>query len=88
EVVDGAEDITTVSRLNGLNGIGLRIKKQSDANAVDMAKLTKVKFKEIEEKYKDKGIHFTVATDTSKPTIDSVNAVLHDLEIAILLVAA
>ncbi len=88
EVVDGAEDITTVSRLNGLNGIGLRIKKQSDANAVDMAKLTKVKFKEIEEKYKDKGIHFTVARDTSKPTIDSVNAVLHDLEIAILLVAA
>lgn len=88
EVIDANEDVTTLSRLNGVNGIGLRIKKQSDANAVDMAKLTKVKFKEIEEKYKKEGVQFTVATDTSAPTLDSVNAVLHDLELAVLLVAA
>lgn len=88
DVTDGSEDVVTVSRLNGLNGIGLRIKKQSDANAVDMANLTKQKFKEIEEKYKKEGIKFTVATDTSIPTIESVDAVLHDLELAVLLVAA
>lgn len=88
DVSDGAEDIVTVSRYNGTNGIGLRIKKQSDANAVDMANLTKLKFKEIEEKYKKEGIKFTVATDTSLPTIESVDAVLHDLELAVLLVAA
>lgn len=88
DVSDGSEDVVTVSRYNGLNGIGLRIKKQSDANAVDMANLTKQKFKEIEEKYKDQGVKFTVATDTSIPTIESVDAVLHDLELAVLLVAA
>ncbi|WP_294670307.1 efflux RND transporter permease subunit [uncultured Fluviicola sp.] len=88
DVTDGSEDVVTVSRFNGLNGIGLRIKKQSDANAVDMANLTKQKFKEIEEKYKEEGIKFTVATDTSLPTIESVDAVLHDLELAVLLVAA
>ncbi|MGV3611745.1 MAG: efflux RND transporter permease subunit [Fluviicola sp.] len=88
DVTDGSEDVVTVSRFNGLNGIGLRVKKQSDANAVDMANLTKVKFKEIEEKYKEQGIKFTVATDTSLPTIESVDAVLHDLELAVLLVAA
>lgn len=88
DVTDGSEDVVTVSRFNGLNGIGLRIKKQSDANAVDMAELTKQKFKEIEEKYKKEGIKFTVATDTSLPTIESVDAVLHDLELAVLLVAA
>ncbi|WP_343631997.1 efflux RND transporter permease subunit [Fluviicola sp.] len=88
DVTDGSEDVVTVSRFNGLNGIGLRIKKQSDANAVDMANLTKKKFKEIEEKYKEEGIKFTVATDTSLPTIESVDAVLHDLELAVLLVAA
>ncbi len=88
DVTDGSEDVITVSRFNGLNGIGLRIKKQSDANAVDMANLTKQKFKEIEEKYKKEGIKFTVATDTSIPTIESVDAVLHDLELAVLLVAA
>ncbi|MNU74460.1 Multidrug resistance protein MdtC [compost metagenome] len=88
DVSDGSDDVVTVSRFNGINGIGLRIKKQSDANAVDMANLTKQKFKEIEEKYKDEGIKFTVATDTSIPTIESVDAVLHDLELAVILVAA
>lgn len=88
DVVDGSEDVVTVSRYNGTNGIGLRVKKQSDANAVDMANLTKQKFKEIEEKYKKEGVKFTVATDTSIPTIESVDAVLHDLELAVLLVAA
>jgi hydrophobic/amphiphilic exporter-1 (mainly G- bacteria), HAE1 family len=88
DVSDGSEDIVTVSRFNGINGIGLRIKKQSDANAVDMANLTKKKFKEIEAKYKKEGIKFTVATDTSIPTIESVDAVIHDLELAVLLVAA
>jgi HAE1 family hydrophobic/amphiphilic exporter-1 len=88
DVSDGSEDVITVSRYNGTNGIGLRIKKQSDANAVDMANLTKQKFKEIEEKYQKEGVRFTVATDTSIPTIESVDAVLHDLELAVLLVAA
>jgi len=88
EVHDGSQDQITVSRLNGNNGVGLRIKKQSDANAVDMSRVTKEKFKEIEEKYKKEGLKFTVATDTSIPTLESVNAVLHDLELAILLVAA
>ena len=44
-----------------------------------MANATKKKFKEIEKKYADKGIVFTVATDTSIPTIESVDAVIHDL---------
>ena len=87
DVSDGSVDQVAISRLNGRNGVGLRIMKQSDANAVDMAKETKQRFKDIEEKYKKEGVHFTVATDTSKPTIDSVDAVLHDLELAVLLVA-
>jgi len=88
EIVDGIEDQVTVSRFNGVNGVGLRIKKQSDANAVDMSKATKERFKEIEEKYKKEGLKFTIATDTSIPTIESVDAVIHDLELAVILVAA
>lgn len=88
DVQDGSQDQITVSRYNGVNGIGLRITKQSDANAVDMATATKEKFKTIEEKYSKEGVKFTVATDTSIPTIESVDAVLHDLELAVLLVAA
>lgn len=88
EVVDAIEDQNTVCRLNGQNGVGMRIKKQSDANAVDMANDTKERFKELEKKYEKEGLKFTVATDTSIPTIDSVNAVIHDLELAVILVAA
>lgn len=88
EVVDAIEDQTTVCRLNGENGVGMRIKKQSDANAVDMSTSTKDKFKELEKKYAKEGLKFTVATDTSIPTIDSVDAVIHDLELAVILVAA
>ena len=87
-IEDGIDDQVTVSRYNGENGIGLRIKKQNDANAVDMAKATKDQFKQIEKKYAKEGIKFTVATDTSIPTIESVDAVIHDLELAVFLVAA
>ncbi len=88
DVFDGSADQLTISRYNGINGIGLRIKKQSDANAVEMSKLSKLKFKELEEKYKKEGLKFVVATDTSLPTIQAVDAVFHDLELAIILVAA
>lgn len=88
DVYDGTADQLTISRYNGINGIGLRIKKQSDANAVEMAKLSKAKFKELEEKYSKEGLKFVVATDTSLPTIQAVDAVFHDLELAIFLVAA
>jgi len=88
EVIDASEDQVAVSRLNGVNGIGLRVKKQSDANAVDMSVATKERFKVLEEKYKKEGLKFTVATDTSRPTVESVDAVIHDLELAVLLVAA
>lgn len=88
EVVDASEDKIAVSRLNGVNGIGLRLKKQSDANAVEMSKATKERFGILEEKYKKEGLKFTIATDTSRPTVESVDAVIHDLELAIILVAA
>ncbi|MES2799755.1 MAG: efflux RND transporter permease subunit [Bacteroidota bacterium] len=88
EVIDGKEDQVAVARLNGQNGVGLRIMKQSDANAVDMAKATQEKFKELEKKYEAEGVKFKIAVDTSIPTLESVDAVLHDLVIAVLLVAA
>ncbi|MFM7388300.1 MAG: efflux RND transporter permease subunit [Bacteroidota bacterium] len=87
DVSDGNTDQLSLCRLNGQEGIGLRIKKQSDANAVAMSKLTRKRLDELQEKYQDLGVKFTVATDTSTVTMESVNAVLHDLELAIFLVA-
>jgi len=87
DVSDGNTDQLSLCRLNGQEGIGLRIKKQSDANAVTMSELTRKRLDELQEKYQDIGVKFTVATDTSTVTMESVNAVLHDLELAIFLVA-
>ncbi|HRZ97999.1 MAG TPA: efflux RND transporter permease subunit, partial [Paludibacter sp.] len=37
-VIDGVKEIGSVSRFNGKQGIGLMLKKQGDANAVDVSK--------------------------------------------------
>ncbi|TAH20444.1 MAG: efflux RND transporter permease subunit [Cytophagales bacterium] len=87
DINDGVRDITSVIRFNGQNGIGLRIKKQADANAVLTAKTIRQKAKELEGKYAKDGLKFIIADDVSLFTLESVNAVTHDLEIAIVLVS-
>lgn len=47
-VTDGIKEISSVSRFNGVNGIGLMLKKQGDANAVEVSKLVHEKLKAIE----------------------------------------
>ncbi|QIP14275.1 efflux RND transporter permease subunit [Spirosoma aureum] len=86
-VTDGLTEATSISRYNGQNGIGLFIKKQSDANAVEISKLVEEKLKTIEkENVKDK-VTFAIAYDSSVFTLASVEAVTHDLILAVGLVA-
>lgn len=87
EVNDGIGDISSIIRFNGQNGIGLRIKKQSDANAVATSKAIRDKVAILEKNYAKDNLKFTIADDVSLFTLESVNAVIHDLEIAIALVA-
>ncbi|OYX90892.1 MAG: acriflavin resistance protein, partial [Sphingobacteriia bacterium 35-40-5] len=49
EVTDGLKEATSINRYNGQNGIGLLLKKQGDANAVEVSKLVREKFKFIEK---------------------------------------
>ena len=87
EVTDGTKEVTTESRLNGTSTIGIQITKQSDANAVKVCNLVKEELKKIEEEYKSSGLEFDIATDTSVYTMDSVNAVVEDLVLAIIIVS-
>ncbi|MGL4630094.1 MAG: efflux RND transporter permease subunit [Leadbetterella sp.] len=86
-VEDDIADRASFFRYNGKDGIGIIFKKQADANAVDMAKGLKEKLKDIEKLYAKNNVKFKVSDDTSLLTIESVDSVLHDLEIAIILVA-
>ncbi|MFT4031997.1 MAG: efflux RND transporter permease subunit [Siphonobacter sp.] len=86
-ITDGIADTESISRYNGKNGIGLFIKKQSNANAVEISERMQEKLKQIEkENAKDK-VQFTIAYDNSTFTMESVEAVTHDLILAVLLVA-
>jgi HAE1 family hydrophobic/amphiphilic exporter-1 len=86
-VFDGIKDISSVSLYNGKNGIGLLLKKQGDANSVDVSKLVRAKLKEIENKNRDADVQFVIADDSTENTISAVNAVLFDLFLAVILVS-
>lgn len=86
-VVDGVREITSVSRYNGVNGIGILLKKQGDANAVDVSKLIRDKFKTIEQQNAKAGVKFIIADDSTDNTIAAVNSVVFDLILAVILVS-
>ncbi len=86
-VMDGIKETTSISRYNGKNGIGLMLKKQGDANAVDVSTLVREKFKSIEEQNASAGVAFIIADDSTDNTIAAVNSVVYDLILAIILVS-
>ncbi|MDX9811486.1 MAG: efflux RND transporter permease subunit, partial [Bacteroidales bacterium] len=86
-VIDGVKEISSVSRFNGTNGIGLLLKKQGDANAVEVSTLVNSKLKEIESANPGYGVKFVVADDSTDMTIAAVNSVVYDLILAVILVS-
>jgi hydrophobic/amphiphilic exporter-1 (mainly G- bacteria), HAE1 family len=87
EVQDSKKEISSINRVNGLASIGMLIQKQPDGNEVKISEEVRKELKRIEEIYKDKGVKFSVANDTSDFTLASANAVMSDLAWAVLLVA-
>jgi len=88
DVTDAAKDQSAISRFNGQEGIGISIKKQSDANAVAISEELRHKIKAIESKYAHLGVKLIIADDSSEFTLEAADAVTHDLVIAVILVAA
>lgn len=86
-VSDGAKEITTYNRINGINSLGLLIQKQTDANAVQLSKDMKAAMAEMEKSYKDLGLQFKIASDSSDFTLEAADAVVHDIILAIFIVA-
>ena len=86
-VADVTKDPSSVFRYNGQNGIGLLIKKQNNANAVEISKQVKERIALIEKKYAAQGVKFIIADDTADYTLESASGVVHDLILAVILVA-
>jgi HAE1 family hydrophobic/amphiphilic exporter-1 len=87
QVVDGIKETTSISRYNGKDGIGILLKKQGDANAVDVSKMVRAKFKSIEAQNKNSDVKFIIADDSTDNTIAAVNSVVFDLGLAVVLVS-
>ena len=87
KVEDGIAEATSFNRFNGKEGIGLLLKKQGDANAVDVSRLVREKFKSIELQYERSNVQFAIADDSTDNTIAAVDAVVFDLILAVILVS-
>jgi len=86
-ITDGIKDITSISRYNGKNGIGILLKKQGDANAVNVSEAVREKFKQIEERNINANVEFIIADDSTDNTIAAVESVVEDLIMAVILVS-
>lgn len=86
-VEDGVREKSSVSRYNGKEGIGLLIKKQGDANAVDVSHLIRKQFEIIENQNAASEVQFVITDDSTDNTIAAVNSVVNDLIMAVILVS-
>ncbi len=87
EVQDAIKDIDKLNRLNGVNSIGITVRKQSEANTVEVARVVREQVAKLENEYKAEKLKFGIASDTSEFTMEAANSVTHDLMLAIFLVA-
>lgn len=86
-VTDAQKESTTLNRINATPAIGIEIKKQSDANTVNVSSLVREKLSTIKTTFDSKDFAYTIASDQSIYTLESADAVIDDLFIAILIVA-
>ncbi len=87
DVQDAQKDVEKIARVDRKNAIAIQIVKQSDANAVEVSRATKELLKTLREEYGYAGLKIDIANDSTDYTLDSANAVVFDLIIAIVLVA-
>ncbi|WP_192820254.1 efflux RND transporter permease subunit [Rufibacter sp. LB8] len=87
EVQDTQKDVDVLSRINSKASVGITIQKQSDANAVEVSAQTKAALANLEKIYEKEGLKFNIASDSSDFTLEAADSVIHDLVIAVILVA-
>lgn len=87
DVQDTQKDVEKIARVNRQSAIAVQIIKQSDANAVSVSKEIKAAILKLQKDYSANNLKIDVANDSSDYTLESANAVIFDLFLAIVLVA-
>lgn len=87
DVQDAQKDVEKISRVNQKSSIILQVIKQSDANAVAVSEQINTAIAAIEIDYAKSNLKLSVANDSSQFTLTAANSVMHDLVLAVVLVA-
>ena len=87
DVQDTQKITEKVARVNQKSAIILQIIKQSDANAVAVSEELVKTIAKLEAEYKTAELKLEIAKDSTIFTLQAADAVVHDLLIAVLLVA-
>ncbi|TDH28773.1 efflux RND transporter permease subunit [Segetibacter sp. 3557_3] len=87
DVQDAQKDVDKIARVNQRSAIAVQVLKQSDANAVAVSEQIRAGITKLQNDYSSAGLKIDVANDSSIYTLQSADAVIHDLMIAIVLVA-
>ncbi len=87
DVQDTQKDVEKLARVNQQSSIALQVIKQSDANAVSVSEQITATIQKMQVDYAANGLKIDIANDSSVYTLESADAVIHDLILAIVLVA-
>lgn len=87
DVQDTQKDVEKLARVNQQSSIALQVIKQSDANAVSVSEQITATIQKMQTDYAASGLKIDIANDSSVYTLESADAVIHDLILAIVLVA-
>lgn len=87
DVQDAQKDVEKIARVNQQSAIAVQVIKQSDANAVGVSEQIRATIDKLEKDYATSALQLEVANDSSVYTLQSADAVIHDLILAIILVA-
>ncbi|NGY36816.1 efflux RND transporter permease subunit [Flavobacterium sp. XN-5] len=87
DVQDGQKTAEKIARVDQKSAIILQIVKQSDANAVAVSEEVHKTITKLENDYKKDDVKLNVANDSSVFTLEAADSVIHDLLIAVFLVA-
>lgn len=87
DVQDAQKEIEKIARVDQTSAIVVQVRKQSDANAVSVSDGIKDVIERLQNEYASVGLKLNIANDSSVYTLQSANAVIFDLVLAIILVA-
>ncbi|WP_113663841.1 efflux RND transporter permease subunit [Pedobacter nanyangensis] len=88
DVQETSKEAEKIARIDRSTALTLSVVKQSDANAVTVSEGIQKNIAKVNAEYeKINGLHLKIVNDNSVYTLDSADAVIHDLMIAVVLVA-